>query len=98
MLVADRARLTRTRLVMKPIKPTPSEPATPPRDRLTSASQLIRDLDARFPVRRSQHDPASKRERLRARRPTSPPLEHLPLLGTDHNLNTLRHDLSHPRR
>ena len=46
------------------------------------AAKLGRDLVARPPLRCRQHDPAAKRQRLRALRSPSPPLKHLPLLTT----------------
>ena len=92
VLVADRARLARPRLVMQPIEAAPREPAPPLADRRGVTAQLGRDLRARPPLRRRQHDPAAKRQRLRALRTPSPPLQHLPLLTTEHDLRTLRHD------
>src|SRR5205823_5480441 len=44
ILVADRARLARPRLVMQPIKPPPREPATPLPDRRHRTAELGRDL------------------------------------------------------
>src|SRR5260221_14008827 len=54
VLVADRARLARTRLVMKPVKSVARKPATPPPERRASTPQLGRDLRARLPFGRSQ--------------------------------------------
>ena len=93
VVVADRARLARPRLVMQPVEAPPRKPAPPPADRRAGTAQLGCDLPARPPLRRRQHDPATKRQRLRALRPPSPSLEHLPLLVAEHDLyNTPRHD------
>src|SRR5207245_2378215 len=71
VLVADRARLARPRLVVQTIKAAAREPAPPPPDRRPSAAELRRDLPARPPLRGRQHDPTAKRQRLRARRTPS---------------------------
>src|SRR5439155_14559392 len=73
----------------------PAPPATHPRG---VATQLRRDLRARPSFCRRQHDPAAKRERLRALRPASPPLKRLPLLVVEHDFRTHRHDASNRRR
>jgi hypothetical protein len=89
--VRDRARLARPRLVMEPVKTPLREPAPPLAHGRAVAAQLGSDLRARPSLSRRQHDPAPKRQRLRALRPSSPPLEHLPLLLPEHDLRTLRH-------
>src|SRR5207248_3819496 len=68
VLVADRARLARPRLIVQPVKTTPGEPAPPFPDSRARTAQLGRDLRARAPLRRRQHDPAAKRQRLRTLR------------------------------
>src|SRR5215211_9501493 len=44
LLVRDRARLARPRLVMQPVNPAPREPSPPPADRVGITAQLGRDL------------------------------------------------------
>jgi hypothetical protein len=90
--VADRTRLTRTRLIMQPIKTTPREPATPLADRRGRAPQSRSDLLAGLPLGSGQHDPAAQRQRLSALRTPSPTLEHLPLGLIEHDLSTRRHN------
>ena len=90
-LVADQARLARPRLVMQTIDPALGEPDSPFADRVGVTPKLRGDLIARAPLRRRQHHPAAKRQRLRALRPPSPPLEHRPLLIVQHDLSPLRH-------
>src|SRR5438477_356805 len=92
VLVADRARLARPRLIVQPVEATPREPSPPLADRRTGSAQLGRDLRARPTVSRRQHNPAAKRQRLRALRTPSPPLQRLPLLIVEHDLSTNRHD------
>src|SRR5438093_3558736 len=92
VLVADRARLARPRLIVQPVEATPREPSAPLPDRRRVAAQLGRDLAARLTLGRSQHDPAAKRQRLRALRTPSPPPQHLSLLIAQHDLYALRHD------
>ena len=82
LLVADRARLPRPRLVVQAVEAAPGEPAPPLPDRVVVTAELGRDLLACPALRGRQHDPAAKRERLRALRPPSPPLQHLPLLSS----------------
>ena len=91
VIIADRPRLARTRLVVQPVQTAPREPPAPAPDSLRAAAQPRRDVLAGLAVTRRQHDPAAQRQRLRARRSPRPPLEHLPLLATEHNLHTLRH-------
>src|SRR5215217_4527450 len=92
VLVADRPRLPRTRLIVQTVEAAPGEPAPPLSDRVVVAAKLRCDLLARTPLSGRQHHPAAKRERLRALRPPSPPLQHLPLLGTQHDLSTNGHN------
>ena len=66
VLVADRARLARARLVMQPIKATLGEAPPPAPDGRRRAPQPRRDLLAGLPVRRRQHDPERNASRLRA--------------------------------
>src|SRR5262245_8052487 len=72
------------RLVMEPINATAGEAAPPPPDRGAVAAKLSSDLGTRATLRRSQHDPTTKRQRLRTLRPPSPPLKRLPLLLSQH--------------
>src|SRR5439155_15072994 len=66
---------------------------TPPlTDGVVVATKLGRDLFTRAALRGRQHNPAAKRQRLRARRPPSPPLQHLALLDREHDLSTSRHN------
>src|SRR6266545_5649293 len=75
VLVADRARLPRPRLIVQPVDPAAREPAPPLADRVGVTAQLGRDLRARPTLRRRQHDPAAKRQRLRTLPTPSPPLQ-----------------------
>ena len=89
VVVADRARLSRPRLVMQAVEAAPREPAPPLANRRTRTAQLGPDLRARAPLRRRQHDPAAKCERLRTLRTPSPALEYLHAL---HRSARPRHD------
>jgi hypothetical protein len=91
LLIADRARFARTRLIVQPIQPLASESPAPLADRVFAAAQPRRDLDTRLTLSRRQHDPATQRERLRARRTPSPTLQHLPLLISQHHVRKRRH-------
>src|SRR5207247_8651118 len=62
LLVADRARLPRPRLVMQPVEATPREPAPPLPDRVVVTAKLGRDLLARPTFRRRPDYPAAKGE------------------------------------
>src|SRR5438034_8725654 len=68
VLVADRAWLSRPRLVVKTVETARGEPAPPAADRRGITPQLRRDLCARAALRGRENDPAAKRERLRALR------------------------------
>src|SRR5579859_115589 len=91
VIIADGTRLSRSRLVMQSIKPPPGE-ATPPLAHSRGiAAQPLGDLLTGLSIRRRQHDPTAQRQRLRALRPPSPPLQHLAILIAEHNLGTLSH-------
>ncbi len=92
VLVCDRARLARTRLVMQTTKAASGKPPPPFTDRVVVAAQLDGDLFARATLRSRQHDPAAKRERLRTLRTPSPPLKDSALLVCQHHLGTSRHN------
>src|SRR5947209_7579151 len=98
VVVADRARLARPRLVVKTVKTAASETTAPLTDRVGAATEASRDLLARRTIGGSQHDPAAQRQRLRARRTARPAHEHLPLLVAHHDLYPLRYDNPHRRR
>src|SRR5437879_6592640 len=81
ILIVDRARLARTRLVVQPIKATPREATPPTAHRRGCATQPRSDLLAGLTVGRREHDPATERQRLGALWAPGPPLEHLPILN-----------------
>src|SRR5262245_56003025 len=56
ILIADRARLSRPRLVIPPVKAAAGAPATPLANRVVVTAQLDRDLLARPSLRSRQHD------------------------------------------
>src|SRR5260370_39660853 len=77
---------------MQPVQASPGDPPSPLPDRLRAATQALGYLHAQLPIGRGQHDAAPQRERLRALRAPRPPLQDLPLLITEHDLDTLRHN------
>jgi len=83
---------------MKTVDAAACEPVPPLADCVVVTAKLGCDLFARTPLGGRQHDPAAKRQRLRALRPPSPPLQHLPLLGGQHDLNTNSHNAPNRRR
>src|SRR5215207_9907700 len=85
-------RSTCSSLIVQTVDPAPSKPAPPLTHRVVVTAQIGRDLAARPSLRGRQHDPTAKRQRLRARRSPSPPLQHLPLLIAEHNLRTNGHN------
>src|SRR5262249_29901025 len=91
VLVANQARLARPRLVVQTVQPSLGETDTPLAHRVGVATALRRDLLARATVGSRKHRPTAKRQRLRALRPPSPPLQYLPLLIVQHDLRPLRH-------
>src|SRR6476646_85432 len=76
----------------RPSRPLRAKRPPPPADRVRVTAKLGRDLPTRTPLRRRQNNPATQRQRLCAARPPRPPLQHLPLLTPEHNLDTLRHN------
>jgi hypothetical protein len=92
LLIIDRARLPRTRLVVQSVKPARRETHPPAANRGGVTAELLGDLDTRPPLRRRQNNPAAKRERLRRLRSPRPPLQHLPLLTAKHDRRPLRHN------
>src|SRR5262249_58948964 len=78
---------------LAPQTPPPSLTHRPPplAHRVGVATELRRDLLARATVGSRKHRPTAKRQRLRALRPPSPPLQYLPLLIVQHDLRPLRH-------
>src|SRR5262249_53009579 len=87
--VRERPRLARPRLVVQTITPAPSEAHTPLAHRAGVTAKRGGDLIARSPLSGREHDLATKRQRLRTRRPPSPPLKHYPLLIVQHDLRPL---------
>src|SRR3989442_3588041 len=86
VLVADRARRTRTRFVGQPLEATRDEPRSPLADSRLVHAHTRRDRLIRQTLRARQHDPAPQRQRLRARASTRPPLQRLALLAAQHQL------------
>jgi len=76
---------------VQPVEAALCEATAPAAHRREVATQLGCDLGARATFRRRQHDPAAKRQRLRALRPSYPPLEDLTLLMIEHDLCALGH-------
>jgi len=66
LVIADRARPARTRLVVQPVEAALGEAAAPTAHGRAVAPKPGRDLLARLPVRSRQHNPAAQRQRLRA--------------------------------
>src|SRR5215211_1825105 len=95
IVIADRARLARAGLIVQAIDAPLSEPCPPLADRRRMTPQLGPDLLVRRALGSGQHDPAPQRQRLRALRPSSPPLEHLTLLVAQHDLSRRPSPLSH---
>src|SRR5262245_18684034 len=90
LLVADRARFARPRLIMQPVEAAPGEAAPPLTDRVVVTAQLRGNLLTRKAIRSCKNDPAAIRQCLRALRAPSPPLQRLPLLPSQHDLGTSR--------
>jgi hypothetical protein len=79
---------------MQTIQPALSETPTPLPHSRTGATKPLGDFLAWLPVSGRQNDPAAQRKRLRALRPPSPPLEHLPLLLVNNDIHTPGHETS----
>src|SRR5215204_1585014 len=80
VVVADRARGTRTRVVMEPVEAAFDEPSTPLADRRPMHTETRRDLDIAAALRAGQHDAAPQRQRLRRGMPSSPPRQRFRLV------------------
>ena len=79
-LIGHRARRTGTRLVGQPLKPVLHKPGPPLADGDLVDPQQLGDRGVGVTLGAGQHDPRPQRQLLRRLRPTSPPLQRLPLL------------------
>ena len=72
LLVGDRPRPPRPRLIAQPVKPMLGEAVAPLGDHRATGPQLLGDLGVRQARGRQQHDPRAQRQRLRGRAPPRP--------------------------
>ncbi len=90
LIVGDRARTPRTRLVQQSVQPVGHEPRAPLRHCRPLDSQLCRDLAVRATFGTSQHDPRPQCQRL-CRLPTPrPALQRARLIVGEHQLGQFR--------
>jgi hypothetical protein len=75
LLIGDRPRLPRPRLVQQSLQSGRGEALAPLRDRRTRDTQLLGDLRIRQTISRRQHDPRAPRQRLRGLAPPRPRLQ-----------------------
>jgi hypothetical protein len=75
VVVTDRARLARPRLVVQPVETPLDEPVPPLANGLPVQPQTRRDLGVVAALCAGQHDPAPRRQRLCARVTTRPALD-----------------------
>jgi hypothetical protein len=90
VVVGDRPRPTRARLIGQPVQPTGQEPRTPLRHHVPRHPNVLGDLADRAAIRTPQHDPGPQRQRLRRFPPPGLPGQHGALLVGQHHRNNLR--------
>src|SRR5439155_10316838 len=83
VVVADRARRTRTRLVDQPIETPFEKPAAPLPDRRLVHIEFRRHRHVVRAARALQHDPRPLRQRMRRLRPPRPPPQRLAFLVSE---------------
>ena len=96
LLVVDRARSTRTRLVGQPVESTLQQTVAATCTPSAATPQLGGDLLVGFTCRTTQHDPTPLRQRLRGLRPPRPPLQRLALLVGQHHRSHRPAPFRHP--
>ena len=90
LLVGDRPRATRARLIKRTIEPVSNEPRPPLRHAPALNTKPLSDLGVRPTARTGQHDPRPQRQRLSGLRPTRPPPERVGLSLAENQLPQLR--------
>ncbi len=94
----DRRRPARPVLIHQGVQTPGHETGTPFTRHRPMHPQPGRDLHIGQTLRAREHDPASQGQRLRTRRPTSPPLQRLPLISGQHQLDLRSPNPRHPPR
>jgi hypothetical protein len=90
LLVGDRPRPARPRLVEQPLEALGRKPIAPLGDRQTRHTLALGDLRVGQLIGGGEHDPGSQRERLRGLAPAPPRLQRRSLLFRQSDLNSGR--------
>jgi hypothetical protein len=98
LLIRNRARFTRTRLVKQTIHTINNKPAAPLRDRHTRQSEALRELSVVLTISSAKHYPCANRQTLRRGAPPRPPLQNPALLIREHDLHRPRPTPPNTRR